>query len=164
MTKMTFPCLTLAAVLACSVSPVFAQSSGVAEDHTGVFVNGTLSVPGAPTDVDSAPAKFSARNAADDKLSIAEYRLKGLSADQRSAIYDQLGKQSAAPASGDTGLSAVVGAQVPYNVVLGRGLKPLPAAVEEKVPELKGMVYTTSAGKVVLIDATTRTVVGVVTQ
>lgn len=195
MTKMTFPCLSLAAVLVCSVGPAFAQGGGAdlkkmdsvpplgeglkpqegarqepgskvpgTEGHTGVFVNGTLSVPGAPTNVDSAPSKFSARTAADDKLSIADYRLKGLSAEQRSEIYGQLGAQPAARASGDTGVSAVVGAQVPYNVVLGGGLKPLPAAVVDEVPELKGMAYATSAGKVVLVDATTRTVIGVVTQ
>ena len=195
MTKMTFPCLSLAAVLVCSVGPAFAQGGGAdlkkmdsvpplgeglkpqegarqepgskvpgTEGHTGVFVNGTLSVPGAPTNVDSAPSKFSARTAADNKLSIADYRLKGLSAEQRS-------KTTASSADNQRpGLQAIRAYRrwlVHRCLImswLGGGLKPLPAAVVDEVPELKGMAYATSAGKVVLVDATTRTVIGVVTQ
>jgi hypothetical protein len=196
MTKITLRYLSLVAVLAWSVGPAFAQSSGAdlkksdsgppsgegqkpqdgvkqepsskgpgAGDQTAVLIDGKLAVPGAPPDVDSVPSKYSARNAADDKLSIAAYRLKGLSAEQRSDLYSQLsGQPTAGGSSGDTEISAVVGAQVPSNVVLDGSLKPLPAAAVDKVPELKGIVYATSAGKVVLVDATTRTVVGVVTK
>ena len=46
------------------------------------FVNGVLSAPGAMTDVDTAPAKFSARTDADDKMPIAGYRLKHLTGEQ----------------------------------------------------------------------------------
>lgn len=41
-----------------------------------VFVNGALAVPGAPENVDTVPSKFSAKNAADDKLTTAAYTFK----------------------------------------------------------------------------------------
>src|SRR5262249_17892426 len=44
----------------------------------GAFVNGSLAVPGAPTDTQTTPSKFSARNAESDRLPIAAFRLKGL--------------------------------------------------------------------------------------
>jgi hypothetical protein len=40
---------------------------------TAVFINGALAVPGAPTEGQTVPSKFSARNAALDKLSIMEW-------------------------------------------------------------------------------------------
>ena len=55
-----------------------------------VFVNGVLAVPGAPTEVHTAPAKFSTRTAADDQLPTATYRLRHLTDDQRREIHQQL--------------------------------------------------------------------------
>ena len=43
-----------------------------------VFVNGALAVPGAPANTDTVPAKFSAKNAADDKLITLAYTFKTL--------------------------------------------------------------------------------------
>ena len=54
---------------------------------TAVLVNGALAVPGAAADSDTVPAKFSAQNAADDKLIITAYTFKNLSDEQRQAIY-----------------------------------------------------------------------------
>src|SRR5882757_4960625 len=48
-----------------------------------VLVNGVLAVPGAPTDTDTVPAKYSARNAADDKLITVAYTFRSLTADER---------------------------------------------------------------------------------
>src|SRR5215831_12288595 len=59
-------------------------------DH--VFVNGALAVPGAPAS-DTVPAKFSEKNAADDRLITTAYTFKQLSADQRRAIYQALKDQ-----------------------------------------------------------------------
>src|SRR5688572_24931570 len=60
---------------------VLAADSGVAlaqdkaeQDKTHVFVDGALSVPGAPKDGDTVPSKFSARNAASDRLPIVAFR------------------------------------------------------------------------------------------
>ena len=41
-----------------------------------VFVNGALAVPGAPANTDTAPSKFSEKNAADDKLITLAYTFK----------------------------------------------------------------------------------------
>jgi hypothetical protein len=51
------------------------------------FVNGALAVPGAPANTDTVPAKFSAKNAADDKLITITYTFKTLTDDDRGAIY-----------------------------------------------------------------------------
>ena len=63
-----------------------------------VFVNGALAVPGAPENADTVPAKFSAKNAADDKLITLAYTFKLLTSEQRRAIYDGLKGQPAGPA------------------------------------------------------------------
>src|ERR671924_34660 len=62
-----------------------------APDH--VFVNGALAVSGAPADSDTVPAKFSEKNAADDRLITTAYTFKELNADQRRAIYQALKDQ-----------------------------------------------------------------------
>jgi LTXXQ motif family protein len=61
-----------------------------------VFVNGVLAVPGAPANTDTVPAKFSARNAADDKLITIAYTFKTLTDEERRAIYQALKGQPAA--------------------------------------------------------------------
>ena len=54
---------------------------------SAVLINGTLAVPGAATDTNTIPAKFSEKNAADDRLIIVAYTFKLLNPEQRSAIY-----------------------------------------------------------------------------
>ena len=51
-----------------------------------VFVNGALAVPDAPN-TDTVPAKFSAKNAADDALITVAYTFKTLTDDERRAIF-----------------------------------------------------------------------------
>jgi hypothetical protein len=133
------------------------------EGTPGVFANGTLTAPGAPTDVDTAPSKFSSRTAADDRLPIAGYRLKNLTTEQKSTIYGELGdRRTGLPANLDEAHS-VLGAEVPTDVALG-ALEPVPDAVTAKVPALKGLAFTMSGRKLVLVDSTMRTVVGVIAQ
>jgi hypothetical protein len=126
-----------------------------------VFVNGSLTSPGAPTDVDTVPSKFSARTAADDKQPIAAYRLKHLTDEQRRDIRKAIG-EAVSTGSGSRALDgfAQVGAEVPTPVALEQ-LRPIPASVLGKVPGIGGTVYTVSEGKVLLVNATTRVVVGV---
>jgi hypothetical protein len=50
-----------------------------------VLVNGALAVPGAPANTDTVPAKFSAKNAADDKLVTLAYTFKTLTDEDRRA-------------------------------------------------------------------------------
>ena len=82
-----------------------------------VFVDGALAVPGAPENTDTAPAKFSEKNAADDKLSIAAYTFKLLTEEQRRAIYTALKGQPAGPT-----FNADIGAELPSSVEL----RPMP--------------------------------------
>src|ERR1700751_2221922 len=44
--------------------------------QNAVFVNGALAVPDAPANTDTVPAKFSAKNAADDALITIAYTFK----------------------------------------------------------------------------------------
>jgi hypothetical protein len=48
-------------------------SANVPTEDQSVLVNGALNVPGAPKDSQTVPAKFSARNAALDKLPIMAF-------------------------------------------------------------------------------------------
>jgi hypothetical protein len=129
------------------------------DGNAAAFANGTLTAPGASADVDTAPSKFSSRTAADDQLSIAAYRLRHLSAAQKSSIYGELGKG----ATSTVDAQAVVGAQVPVGLILS-GLQPLPEAISTKFPELKGLALAMLAGRPALVDPTMRVVVDVANE
>jgi len=126
-----------------------------------VFVNGVLAVPGASVDVDTAPAKFSARTAADDQLPIIGYRLRHLTDNQRREIVQGLGPQRAASGSAAANDAyAVIGAEVPSRVVL-QFLTPVREALVKKFPELKGTAFMSAAGKTLRVDSGNSRVVGV---
>ena len=118
-----------------------------------VLVNGVLAVPGAPTDTDMVPAKYSAKNAADDKLITVAYTFKSLTADERHAIYQALKDQSAGSA-----FNAEIGAVLPPAVEL----RALPGEVTARVPQTKDYQYAVAASRVLLVSPPTRIVVGVV--
>ena len=137
--------------------------SGTNPDPNAVFVNGVLAVPGAPTDVDTAPSKFSARTAADDQVPIAAYRLRHLSEDQRRDISQLLGAvwRPASGPSATSGAQAVVGAELPPDVA-PEAVHPVPEALAAKYPELRGAGFTRSAdNKLLLVDLDNRLVIGV---
>jgi hypothetical protein len=131
------------------------------DGNSAAFENGTLTAQGAPTDVDTAPSKFSTRTAADDALPTAAYRLRHLSAAQKGSIYREMGKVPATATTADG--EAVIGAAVPLNLILG-GLAPVPDSVTSQFPELRGLAFATLAGKLALVDPTMRIVVDVATQ
>jgi hypothetical protein len=118
-------------------------------DH--VFVNGVLAVPGAPTDTDMAPAKFSAKNAADDALITVAYTFKMLTPEQRRAIYEALKGKPAGVAS-----NAEVGTELPSSVEL----HAVPDEVVEQVPQTKDYRFTVANDRVLLV-ASGRIVAGV---
>lgn len=124
-----------------------------------VLVNGVLNVQGAPTDVDTAPAKFSGRTNADDQLPIAGYRLKHLTSDQRNEIVQGLASQRDAPSRPGDDAYAVVGAEIPSTVALTR-LTAMPEALTEKFPGLRGTAFMRAAGKVLVVDLDNSVVVG----
>jgi Protein of unknown function (DUF1236) len=120
-----------------------------------VFVNGALAVPGAPADSDTVPAKFSAKNAADDQLVTVAYTFKNLSDEQRRAIFQALKDQPAGPA-----FNADVSAVLPATVEL----KAMPDEVVQRVPQTKDYQYAVAADRVLLVSPPTRIVVAVFTD
>ncbi|MBX9588332.1 MAG: hypothetical protein K2X43_03440 [Hyphomonadaceae bacterium] len=125
-----------------------------------VFVNGVLDVPGARTDVDTAPAKFSARSAADDQPPIAGYRLRHLTDSQRREIVQGLDLRRTTSGTAANDAYAVVGAEVPSGVAQ-QYLTPVPESLVEKFPELKGTAFMGAAGKVLLVAPNNSLVIGV---
>jgi hypothetical protein len=130
-------------------------------DDTAIFVDGRLTVPGAPADSETVPSTVSARNAASDKLPIAAFRLKHLTDAQRREIAQEIGQQRV-QAIGPAGTSAqyVVGSQVPAPVAL-QELAPLPEALIAKLPELRGTGFMHAGSKLLLVDLDNSLVVGV---
>jgi hypothetical protein len=137
-----------------------AKAAEAAQNDKGAFGKGTLTAPGALTDVDTAPAKFSARTAADDALPIAGYTLKHLTHAQRRAISEAVRSEGDAGAAPDADF-AQVGAQVPTAVALN-ALKPMPEKVTGMLPEMSDVMFTMAAAKIVLVNPRTRVVIGVV--
>jgi len=114
-----------------------------------VFVNGALAVPDAPN-TDTVPAKFSAKNAADDALITVAYTFKTLTDEQRRAIFEALKDQPAAAVNAD------VGTELPPGVEL----RPVPNEVAARVPQTRDYRYAVGNGRVLLVG-TSRIVVGV---
>lgn len=131
-----------------------------ATPSSGVFVNGVLTVPGAAPDGETAPSKYSARNAEIDKLPIAAFKLRHLSDAQKAEIHRQLHG-----ARGGLALSpayAMVGATIPSEIAL-RDLKPVDADLSAKFPELRGAFYI-SEGPNLLLVGTNNVVIGVLSE
>jgi len=117
-----------------------------------VFVNGALAVPGAPANTDTVPAKFSKKNADDDKLITLAYTFKLLTDEQRRAIFEGLKGQPAGPA-----FNADVGVELPSSIEL----RPVPNDVAARVPQTKDYHYAVADNRVLLVAPVGRFVVGV---
>jgi hypothetical protein len=117
-----------------------------------VLVNGALAVPGAPADTDTVPAKFSAKNAADDELITVAYTFKLLTDDERRAIYHGLVGEPAGAA-----FNAEVGDELPSDVAL----RAVPDAVAASAPQTRDYRYVVANDRVLLVG-TSRIVAGVV--
>jgi hypothetical protein len=116
-----------------------------------VFVNGALAVPGAPTNTDTVPAKFSAKNAADDELITIAYTFKTLTDDERRAVYQALKDQPAGSA-----FNADIGTKLPPGIEL----RPVPDEVAARVPQTWDYRYAVAKDRVLLVG-TGRIVVGI---
>src|SRR5262245_2578901 len=119
--------------------------------ENAVFVNGALAVPGAPTNTDTVPAKFSAKNAADDELITIASTFKTLTDDERRAIYQSLKDQPAGSA-----FNADIGTKLPPGIEL----RPVPDEVAARVPQTRDYRYAVAKDRVLLVG-TGRIVVGV---
>ena len=113
--------------------------------------------PGAATDGQTVPSKYSARNAELDELPTAAFRLLGLADDQKREIHEALhgGQGGLALSPAD----AMVGAEIPTDVAL-RDLKPTPESLAAKFPELRRSSYLIEGPSVLLVD-TNNMVIGV---
>ena len=141
-----------------------AKVEGTAKDEKASFNQGTLSAPGAPKDVDTAPAKFSARTNADDALPIAAYALRYLTDDQRRTIVASIRSEKGAktePGSNDD--FAKIGALVPTAVALS-GLSPLPESIAANIPDMKTVMFAQAGDKLLLINPRTRVVIEVLAR
>ncbi len=129
--------------------------------NADVLTDGALTAPGSPVDIDTVPAKYSVRTAADDQLPIAAYRLKHLTNDQRHEIVKGLGqKRDALSGSGESSSYMMVGAEVP-SAVAQHALTPMPEALTAKFPELRGTAFARAAGKTLVVDLDNSLVIGV---
>ena len=119
--------------------------------QNNVFVNGALAVPGAPANTDTVPAKFSAKNAADDELITIAYALKTLTDDERRTIYQSLKDQPAGSA-----FNADIGTKLPPGIEL----RPVPEELAARVPQTRDYRYAVAMDRVLLVG-TGRIVAGV---
>jgi hypothetical protein len=143
--------------LAASLDAAIAQQppAANAQPPQPALVNGALAVPGAPANTDTIPAKFSEKNAADDKLITLAYTFKTLSNEERQAIYGALKDKPASAA-----FNADIGVKLPDDVAL----LPVPPDLANTVPHTKGYYYAVMQDRVLLVSPANRTVVGVVAE
>ncbi len=107
-----------------------------------VLVNGALAVPGAPTDTSTVPAKFSKKNDADDHLLLLGYTFKGLSDEQRHAIYQSVkGKPDAAKA---TEANPQIGDALPGTL----SVTALPPDVTGQLPDMQKFGYAMNGDQI----------------
>ena len=126
------------------------HAPSAAPPANAVFVNGALAVPDAPANTDTVPAKFSAKNAADDALITVAYTFKTLTDDERRAIFEALKGQPAAAFNAD------VGTELPPAIEL----RPVPNELAARVPQTKDYRFAVANNRVLLVG-TSRIVVGV---
>jgi len=128
------------------VNGTLALPGAPANIDNGPVVNGALALPGAPANTDTVPAKFSPKNAADDKLITTARTFKMLTKDERRAIYEALKDQ---PAPG-------IGTKLPPAVEL----QPIPDEIAARLPQIRGFHYAVVKDRVLLVG-TGRIVAGV---
>jgi hypothetical protein len=116
---------------------------------TAVLVDGKLNVPGAPTDSQTVPAKFSERNDKIDKLPIMAMPL-GLSDEQRRAILDSV-KQANPPVQTTAAKPAE---ELPMDIVVHD------LGVSANVPQVANLKVVRTSDRVLLIQPSNRIVVG----
>jgi hypothetical protein len=116
--------------------------------ETAPFVNGRLTAPGAPTDGQTVPAKFSERNDRLDALPMMAFPLK-LSDDQKHRIRAAVGKTPVA----DT--RVMPADRLPSTVEL----RPLPEQLREDMPFVANLGFVRTKDDILLVKALDRTVV-----
>ena len=123
--------------------------SHISTQNAAVLIDGKLNVPGAPSDSQTVPAKFSPRNNAIDKLPIMAMSL-GLSDAQKRTIVESV--RGAGKPIANT--QAKISEELPLNVVV----HDLPASAND--PAMAKLKYVSAQGRVLLIEPTNRVVIG----
>jgi hypothetical protein len=126
------------------------------------LANGALTVPGVPADTDTVPAKFSAQNAADDKLPISAYTLKHLSGEQRQAIVEAIRKTPSQPVP--AGIANVGAADVGTELSEVIALHAMPEGLSKDLTQLAPYKYVKAGDKVLVVEPNNMMVVGVFAQ
>jgi hypothetical protein len=106
-----------------------------------MFVDGALNVPGAPKDSETVPAKFSAHNAALDKLPIMAARLTD---EQREKIAATLSTGNASVVA----IDATVSQMLPLDVEM----LEIPDALKHEIPAVSKLKYVRASDRILLID------------
>ena len=136
------------------------EPKSVPTPQTGpALVNGALAAPGAAKDGQTVPAKFSAKNDAEDHLPIFAFTFRNLSDEQKRAIVMSVKDAKTAPPKGTAPPEAYAkpGMQLPSSA----DLRALPDAITAQMPELKGYRYNSVGDKVLLVEPQNYTVVAV---
>ena len=117
-------------------------------------------VPGAMPGSDDVPSTLSEKNARDDELPVAAYRLKTLTDQQRQAIYQSVvgNTRSGRSAAAAGAHSIEVGMVLPPDAPLD----PLPTGVANMIPATGGLRYQMVGDKLVLADPLYRQVLAVI--
>jgi len=118
-------------------------------DESWVFWNGRLTVPGAPADSQTVPAKFSERNNALDELPTMAFPLP-LTDEQRQRIRAAVSKVPVE--SANTGLAELLPS--------GVNVRELPRDLTQGIPAMANLGYVRTDTRVLLVSPANRIVVG----
>jgi hypothetical protein len=135
--------------------PQMAIPGNQAVGQDKVFQDGKLAAPGAPQGTQDEPAKFSAKNNADDKTPTMAWP-PALTAEQKQAIYSSISSGQAPIVTSDAKPADKFNAWAQY--------QDLPSDVTDKIPFVRDYKYVRLQDKILLINPRERIVVGEITK
>jgi hypothetical protein len=139
-----------------------ANAPTVKPQDTAVLVNGALAVPDAPANTDTVPAKFSAKNAADDELITIAYTLKHLTEAERDAIHRALRQDTTDRSLRDRPTGSAATADVGTELPFATALNAMPEALVVQLPQIREYRYIVAGDRVMLVAPANRIVVAVI--
>lgn len=138
-------------------TPEKGQAIGLAPSEASTDGKTASEVPGATAQTE--PAKFSEEIAAQDKLPIMG-RPVLLTNEQRTSIWQALGKSDATASTKDEKIYAELGTFIPSPVAA----EELPAGLTNSIPAVRGLKYVKADDKVLLVQPANGIVRGVIAQ
>ena len=116
-------------------------------------------VPGAMPNTDDVPSALSPKNAQDDALPVAGYRLKHLTDAQRQTIFRALMTDRNAAKPADTSTQHF---DIAMELPLEAPLQPVPADLARSAPGLDGLQYQIVGSQLLLVEPIYRQVLAVI--